>query len=321
MTPVPMIAIPVSPIGTFALMKAWASPRFLGTRTRRFQALKRRVGGGALRISSTIACAGQPMSRRRARRRRLRHDRPLRLSRRRRRNGQRFQRQPRAEAFAAYKNRKRGAWLRGSKLRLTNAVMADNSIGVTFVGANAVLRDSRIVGSTANQTGPPKLDDAAFPIRGFEFYDGQVGAASMRCTRFCSPGIRSRPPTRFFKLTSARATPTAFRAGRLSRLTSAWGCTIFRRASTSRSCFRKLRATTRRLARAHGRVRRCRGAPTERWSSTSRPAGRESMVRTSSTCAPPARAADARAQILLSGFRARRTRRLLYSSGIFVRAL
>jgi hypothetical protein len=79
------------------------------------------------------------------------------------------------QSFTAYKNRKRGAWLRGTNLRLSNAVIADNSIGVTFAGANAILRDSRVVGTTGNETGPPKPDDPAFPIRGFEFYDGQVG--------------------------------------------------------------------------------------------------------------------------------------------------
>lgn len=43
-------------------------------------------------------------------------------------------------AFTSYKNRRRGAWLRGTKLRLTNATIADNSIGVTFAGADAICK-------------------------------------------------------------------------------------------------------------------------------------------------------------------------------------
>ncbi len=93
-------------------------------------------------------------------------------------------------AFTAYKNRKRGAWLRGTNLRLSNAVIADNSIGVTFAGANAILRDSRIVGTTQNETGPPKLDDSAFPIRGFEFYDGQVGVERTGFVNFVGNAAR-----------------------------------------------------------------------------------------------------------------------------------
>jgi len=78
-------------------------------------------------------------------------------------------------SFTSYKNRRRGAWLRGTNLRLSHAVIADNSIGVTFAGAAAVLQDSLVVGETGNATGPPKPFEADFPIRGFEFYDGQVG--------------------------------------------------------------------------------------------------------------------------------------------------
>lgn len=90
------------------------------------------------------------------------------------------------QTFTSYKNRRRGAWLRGTKLRLTNAAIADNSIGVTFAGADAVLTDSRIVGETANATGPPKPAESDFPIRGFEFYDGQVGVERTAFVNFIS---------------------------------------------------------------------------------------------------------------------------------------
>jgi hypothetical protein len=94
------------------------------------------------------------------------------------------------KTLTTYKNRRRGAWLRGTKLRLTQAVVADNSIGVTFAGADAVLQDSLVVGETGNQTGPPKPFEADFPIRGFEFYDGQVGVARTRFANFTSTAAR-----------------------------------------------------------------------------------------------------------------------------------
>ncbi len=86
--------------------------------------------------------------------------------------------------LTAYKNRRRGAWLRGTNLRVTGARIADNSIGLTFAGANAVLRDSLVVGETENLTGPPKPSDAAFPLRGFEFYDGRVGVERTQFVNF-----------------------------------------------------------------------------------------------------------------------------------------
>jgi cell migration-inducing and hyaluronan-binding protein len=94
-------------------------------------------------------------------------------------------------AFTSYKNRRRGAWLRGTNLRLSGAAIADNSIGVTFAGANAVLRDSLVVGETDNRTGPPKPFDARFPLRGFEFYDGRVGVETTRFAHFVPDRTRA----------------------------------------------------------------------------------------------------------------------------------
>lgn len=95
---------------------------------------------------------------------------------------------PRATAdfqhFTSYKNRRRGVWLRGTNLRVSDARVADNAIGVTFAGSDAILRGSLIVGETENQTGPPKPEDPAFPVRGFEFYDGRVGVESTRFRNF-----------------------------------------------------------------------------------------------------------------------------------------
>ncbi len=84
----------------------------------------------------------------------------------------------------SYKNRRRGARLRGTNLRLTAAHIGDNSIDVTFAGADAVLRESLVVGETGNRTGPPKPSDPRFPIRGFEFYDGRVGVENTRFANF-----------------------------------------------------------------------------------------------------------------------------------------
>jgi len=94
------------------------------------------------------------------------------------------------ETLTSYKNRRRGAWLRGTKLRLSHASIADNSIGVTFAGADAFLRDSLVVGQSENDTGPPKPFEANFPIRGFEFYDGQVGVLRTRFVNFVSSAAR-----------------------------------------------------------------------------------------------------------------------------------
>ncbi len=90
----------------------------------------------------------------------------------------------RYRGLTAYKNRRRGAWLRGTNVELSGARIADNSIGVTFAGADAVLRDSLVVGETENRSGPPKPGDPRFPIRGFEFYDGRVGVERTRFVNF-----------------------------------------------------------------------------------------------------------------------------------------
>ena len=93
------------------------------------------------------------------------------------------------ENFTSYKNRTRGVWLRGGYLRLVGAKLADNAIGATFASWETFLRDSLVVGETANKGNPrswettgldgrslPRFWDEEFPIRGYEFYDGRVGA-------------------------------------------------------------------------------------------------------------------------------------------------
>lgn len=76
--------------------------------------------------------------------------------------------------FSAYKCRRRGVWMRGSRLFLTGAKLADNGIGVTLAASASAITDSLIVGETENRTGVFKLDEPTSPLTGFEFYDGPL---------------------------------------------------------------------------------------------------------------------------------------------------
>ena len=95
----------------------------------------------------------------------------------------------RFEDFVGYKNRHRAVWLRGSNHVLQNATLADNGVGATFASDESFLRDGLVVGESANKGTPrswetkgldgrglPRPWDVDFPIRGFEYYDGRVGA-------------------------------------------------------------------------------------------------------------------------------------------------
>ncbi|MEO8451535.1 MAG: G8 domain-containing protein [Gemmatimonadota bacterium] len=75
--------------------------------------------------------------------------------------------------FTAYKQPGRAVWLRGSELRLTGALLADNAIGATFASDETFVTDAVFVGQTANVGA---LFANGFPVRGYEFYDGRVGA-------------------------------------------------------------------------------------------------------------------------------------------------
>jgi cell surface hyaluronidase len=100
--------------------------------------------------------------------------------------------------FRAYKNRDRGVWLRGGNLHLKNAVLADNAIGATFASNDTMVENSVMIGESKNvgqkaySTQPVGLDgrslprpwEADFPIRGFEFYDGKVGAMNTTFANF-----------------------------------------------------------------------------------------------------------------------------------------
>lgn len=92
--------------------------------------------------------------------------------------------------LTAYKNRRRGVWLRGRNMLVTGARLADNAIGATFAAADTALSDSVVVGETDNLTGPPKPDEPGTPLRGFEFYDGPVQVRGVRFENFQSDGQR-----------------------------------------------------------------------------------------------------------------------------------
>ncbi len=107
------------------------------------------------------------------------------------------------EGLTAYMNRDRGVWLRGHNHVVTDAVLADNRAGATFASSESYLRDSFVVGETANpgtaesweETGH---DGRALPffwepdaqIIGFEFYDGLVGVSNTTFANFNSNPVR-----------------------------------------------------------------------------------------------------------------------------------
>ena len=91
--------------------------------------------------------------------------------------------------FVGYKHAGRAVWLRGSNLRLTGAILADNGIGATFASSETFVQDALFVGETANK-GPSTLLSASFPIRGYEYYDGRVGAERVTFANYVSNATR-----------------------------------------------------------------------------------------------------------------------------------
>ena len=83
----------------------------------------------------------------------------------------------------AWKNQGRGVWLRGSNQRLTNAVLADNGIGATFAANETFVQNSTFIGESEN------VGTAALGFyRGYEFYDGRVGADNVKFINFTKVG-------------------------------------------------------------------------------------------------------------------------------------
>jgi cell migration-inducing and hyaluronan-binding protein len=74
--------------------------------------------------------------------------------------------------FRAYKHYYRAVWLRGDHLRLSNAILADNAIGATFAAYETFVEHSVFIGQTGSLPALP----STYQLRGYEFYDGRVGA-------------------------------------------------------------------------------------------------------------------------------------------------
>ena len=83
--------------------------------------------------------------------------------------------------FTGYKHSFRAVWLRGSELRLVGATLADNHIGGTFASNETFIQDGLVVGPTANSA---TAFARGFPVRGYEFYDGRVGAERVTFVNF-----------------------------------------------------------------------------------------------------------------------------------------
>lgn len=87
--------------------------------------------------------------------------------------------------LTAYKHSGRAVWLRGREHRLSGAVLADNAIGATFASSESFVEDALFVGETANNaTGL----SAGTPRRGYEFYDGRVGADRVTFVNYTAAG-------------------------------------------------------------------------------------------------------------------------------------
>lgn len=108
--------------------------------------------------------------------------------------------------FSAYKNANRGVWLRGSEHRLAGGIFSDNKIGATFASSLTWVEDATFIGQTANTGGAQVV--ASFPIRGFEFYDGQVGARRVTFINYPSGGGRIMSAIGFNRNNSFALSPT-----------------------------------------------------------------------------------------------------------------
>ena len=124
------------------------------------------------------------------------------------------------DTFTAYKNRDSAVWLRGRNHVLRNAVMADNAIGVTFASSASTLEGGIVIGESANLGKPPSWEktgldgrslprpwDAAFPIRGFQFYDGDVKTVGTTYANFTPNTLRPASGLAYLRRNSFPLTP------------------------------------------------------------------------------------------------------------------
>lgn len=130
------------------------------------------------------------------------------------------------ENFTAYKNRSHGVWLRGRNHVLKNATLADNGVGATFASEGTTFSGGLVVGETANvgQTQSwetvgvggrslPRHWDPSFPIRGYEFYDGRVGAEGIVFANFQANTQRQASALGFVRNNSFPVSPLNWSRG------------------------------------------------------------------------------------------------------------
>ena len=110
--------------------------------------------------------------------------------------------------FTGYKHRGRAVWLRGTELRLTGAMLADNGIGATFASNETFVMDAVFVGQSANSGGGQI--QAGFPIRGYEFYDGRVGAERVTFVNYVSTPTRTMSALGFNRTNGFPVDPTNY---------------------------------------------------------------------------------------------------------------
>ncbi len=133
----------------------------------------------------------------------------------------------------AYKNRRNGVWLRGQYHLLKSPVLADNAIGATFASDESILRDGLVVGETNNVGTPTQwevkgennrslprpwncdepLECAAYPVRGFEFYDGTVGVEDTHFAGFKDNTIRKASALSYLNFTGFATSPHNYAKG------------------------------------------------------------------------------------------------------------
>jgi cell surface hyaluronidase len=79
-------------------------------------------------------------------------------------------------SFRAYKHSGRAVWLRGSNLKLSGSLLADNAIGATFASSQTYVTTTTFIGVSGATTKLP----SSTALRGFEFYDGRVWADDVK---------------------------------------------------------------------------------------------------------------------------------------------
>ncbi len=127
------------------------------------------------------------------------------------------------EGFEAFRHRRAGVWLRGDHAVLRGGVLADNAVGATFASSATVADGVGFVGESSNVGTPrvwettgldgralPRFWDPGFAIRGFEFYDGDVGVRASTFAGYVPNGQRGAAALSVFDFTGFSMSPRSF---------------------------------------------------------------------------------------------------------------